>query len=74
MIMIILRAAYVKSHPGNWLIFRYWRTFDELKGKFIIVECECEDGPWRCPGADHEVVNRHLGVVVLTFLVGCEMG
>ena len=36
-------------------------ALDQLEGQLLVVEGEGEDGAGRRPGADHEVVDGHLG-------------
>lgn len=51
----------VKRHPGDGFILGNRGPLDELQSQSLIVKGESEDGTWRRPGADHEMVNRHCG-------------
>lgn len=57
-------VTYIESHPRDGLILGYRGALDKLQSQLLVVKGKSEDGARRRPGADHEVVDRHLDWVV----------
>lgn len=55
------RGAYIKGHPGDWLIMGDFSPLDEAEGEGFIVEFYSEDGPRWGPRPNHQMV-KHCGV------------
>lgn len=37
-------------------------SLEELEAQLLVVELHGEDGAWRGPGANHEVMEGHFGM------------
>lgn len=55
------RLTYIEGHPRYRLVLRNLGALHQLERELLIVKRDSEDGTRRGPGANHEVVDGHLG-------------
>ena len=55
-----LKGTHAEGHPGDGLVLGDLGALEKGEGELVCVEGECEDGTRRSPGADHEMMDRHI--------------